>query len=127
MTPSWIDETVRAFGRQLGLSAFSLNDRRAAGARFENGFALYLEYGEGGMMVSVGLAADGSEATLRKLLALAHPEAGTGLRLRAVWFERTGEARFIARIDDRDLSATVLEQTFRTLWQAAEYFGRSVA
>ena len=128
MIASWIAETVRAFGRQLGLSAFALNDRGAAGVRFENGRALYLEYGEGGLMVSVGLAADASADTMRKLLTRAHPAAQTaGLKMRAVWLEKAGEARFVARLDERDLTAAGLEQAFRALWQAADVFGRSVA
>ena len=126
--PSWIAETLRAFGRQLGLSAFALNDRGAAGVRFENGRALYLEYGEGGLMVSVGLAADASADTMRKLLTRAHPAAQTaGLKMRAVWLEKAGEARFVAWIGERDLTATGLVQAFRTLWQAADAFGRAVA
>lgn len=128
MIASWIAETVRAFGRQLGLSAFALNDRGAAGVRFENGRALYLEYGAGGLMVSVGLAADASADTMRKLLTRAHPAAQTaGLKMRAVWLEKAGEARFVTRLDERDLTAAGLEQAFRALWQAADVFGRSVA
>lgn len=126
--PSWIAETLRAFGRQLGLSAFALNDRGAAGVRFENGRALYLEYGEGGLMVSVGLAADASADTMRRLLTRAHPAAqAAGLKIRAVRLEKTGEARFVTRLDERDLTAAGLEQAFRALWQAADVFGRSVA
>lgn len=128
MIASWIAETVRAFGRQLGLSAFALNDRGAAGVRFENGRALYLEYGEGGLMVSVGLAADASADTMRRLLTRAHPAAqAAGLKIRAVRLEKTGEARFVTRLDERDLTAAGLEQAFRALWQAADVFGRSVA
>ena len=128
MIASWIAETVRAFGRSLGLSSFALNERGAAGVRFENGRALYLECGEGALMVSVGLAADPSADTMRRLLARAHPAAqATGFRVRAVWLEKAGEARFVARLDERDLTAAGLDQAFRALWAAADYFGRAVA
>lgn len=117
MIASWIAETVRAFGRSLGLSSFALNDCGAAGVRFENGRALYLEYGEGGLMVSVGLAADASADTMRRLLTRAHPAAqAAGLKIRAVRLEKTGEARFVTRLDERDLTAAGLEQAFRALW-----------
>ena len=35
MTPDWLNNTVRAFGRQLGLKEFAMNERGAAGVRFE--------------------------------------------------------------------------------------------
>lgn len=60
MIASWIAETVRAFGRSLGLKDFALNERGAAGVRFENGRGLYLEGGDAGLMVSVGVPSDPS-------------------------------------------------------------------
>lgn len=128
MIASWIAETVRAFGRSLGLRDFALNERGAAGVRFENGRALYLEGGDDGLMVSVGVPADPSAETMKRLLSRAHHAARTdGLRVRCVWAEKSGEARFVTRIDARDLTATGLEQAFRALWQEAEVFGRAAA
>lgn len=128
MTAAWIVETVRAFGRSLGLKDFALNERGAAGVRFENGRALYLEGGDAGLMVSVGAPADPAAETMKRLLARAHYAARTdGLRVRGVWMEKAGEARFVTRIDARDLTATGLEQAFRGLWQEAEDFGRATA
>lgn len=124
--PSWIAETVLAFGRQLGLSSFALNERGAAGVRFENGRALYLEGGADGLMISVGLAADASADTMRRLLTSAHPAAQTpGIKVRAVRLGKTGEMRFVARLGERDLTTTGLEQTFHVLWQVADTFERA--
>lgn len=128
MIASWIADTVRAFGRSLGLKDFALNERGAAGVRFENGRGLYLEGGDAGLMVSVGVPSDPSAETMKRLLARAHYAARTdGLRVRAVWVEKAGEARFVTRIDARDLTATGLEQAFRALWQEAEVFGRAAS
>lgn len=128
MIASWIAETVRAFGRSLGLKDFALNERGAAGVRFENGRGLYLEGGDAGLMVSVGVPSDPSAETMKRLLARAHYAARTdGLRVRAVWVEKAGEARFVTRVDARDLTATSLEQAFRALWQEAEVFGRAAS
>ena len=128
MIASWIAETVRAFGRSLGLKDFALNERGAAGVRFENGRGLYLEGGDAGLMVSVGVPSDPSAETMKRLLARAHYAARTdGLRVRAVWVEKAGEARFVTRVDARDLTATSLEQAFRALWQEAEAFGRAAS
>ena len=128
MIASWIAETVRAFGRSLGLKDFALNERGAAGVRFENGRGLYLEGGDAGLMVSVGVPSDPSAETMKRLLARAHYAARTdGLRVRAVYVEKAGEARFVTRVDARDLTATSLEQAFRALWQEAEAFGRAAS
>lgn len=128
MIASWIAETVRAFGRSLGLKDFALNERGAAGVRFENGRGLYLEGGDAGLMVSVGVPSDPSAETMKRLLARAHYAARTdGLRVRAVYVEKAGEARFVTRVDARDLTATSLEQAFRALWQEAEVFGRAAS
>lgn len=127
MRPDWLDETVRAFGRQMGLQAFALNERGAAGVRFENGVALRLEYAEGALLLSAGVAADESERTLKALLAGAHPGARTGVRLRAVRVARDGEARFVARLAEREVTLTALEGAFQALWQAVDRFRRAIA
>ena len=126
MTPEWVNETVRAFGRQLQFENLELNERGAAGIRFENGLSFYLEYADGAMQMSAGFAADETAATLKNLLAGVHPSARTGgVRLRAVRFERTGEARFVARLTDRELTPTAMEAAFHALWEAADYQRRA--
>jgi len=128
MTPDWVNEAVRAFGRQMGLNKFVLNDRGAAGCRFENGIALYLEYTDGALMMSAGLVTDESTATMKRLLAGSHFSARTsGVRLRAVRFAKTGESRYVARLADRELTPTALEAVFRALWQAVDYLKGALA
>jgi len=126
--PDWVNEAVRAFGRQMGLKGFALNDRGAAGLRFENGVLLGLEYVEDALMMSAGLVTDASAATMKRFLAGAHPSARTGgVRLRAVRLAKTGESRYVARLADRELTPTVLEATFRALWQAVDYLKGALA
>lgn len=127
MTPDWLNETVRGFGRQMGLSNFALNERGAAGVRFENGLALRFEYAEGALLVSMGVAADASDRTMRRLLATVHPSARQPVRMRAVWMARADEARFVSRLSERDVTVTSLEGVFRALWQTAETFRRALA
>lgn len=127
MISSWINDAVRAFGRQMGLNGFELNERGAAGVRFENGIALYLEYADGALMMSAGVACDSSANAMKKLLAAVHPGARNDVRFRAVRMERAGEARFVARLGERDITTAVLEETFRALWQTVDYFRRAVS
>jgi len=128
MTPDWVNEAVRAFGRQMGLKAFVLNGCGAAGCRFANGIALHLEYADGAMMMSAGLVTDDSAATMRRFLAGAHPSARRGgVRFRAVRLARTGESRYVVRLEDRELTPTALEAAFRALWQAVDYLKGALA
>jgi len=128
MTAEWVNGTVQAFGSQMGLSNLSLNERGAAGFRFENGIAVHLEYAEGALMMSAGIQTDDSARTMKRFLAGVHPSARTGgVRLRAVRLAKTGESRYVARLTDRDLTPTALEEAFGALWQAADYLKGALA
>ena len=129
MTPIWIDETVAAFGRQMGLSHFALNDRGAAGVVFENGMSFRLERTDDAMIASVQMAAPGSDEAIRKVLIEAHPEMQTkgGGIVRAACLLRTGETVLALRIEEREISVVSLEQAFNRLWERALELGRSMA
>lgn len=124
MTPVWLNDIVRDFGRQMGLRQFALNDRGAAGLVFENGMRLRLEYAVESIMLSIGLEVDVNDMSMRKLLQLAHPSMRSAEKIRA--FLLGNESRFAVRIPEREVSVARLEEIFRGLWQIAEIYRRAV-
>ncbi len=127
MTPDWLNDAVRAFGRQMGLSAFALNDRGAAGVRFENGLSFRLEYAQESLMVFMGVPTDPSDAVLKRLFVAVHPSAQRSARIRAAYLSRAGEAVYAIRLPERDVNVTSLETAFRELWRAADALRRTVS
>ena len=125
--PVWIEEAVRAFGRQMGLGSFALNERGAAGVRFENGVALRLEYSMESLVMTAGVAMEPRAESLRRLLTGAHPAAVPGVGVRAAWMARSGEGVYIVRIDERRVDVSAMEAAFRVVWQLASGLGRSLA
>jgi len=124
MTPGWLSDVVRAFGRQLGLKTLALNERGTAGVRFENGRELRFEYSQGRLAVMVTLPVTVSGELARHVLAAAHPDARRGLRLRSGLFEKEGCAFFHATLAEREVAVDALERVFRELWSAAATVGR---
>ena len=127
MTPEWLNDVVRAFGRQMGLPRFELNDRGAAALRFENGVSLRIEYANEALAVTAGVPFEPDARALKRLLLAVHPDAVRGRAMRAGWFARTGEAFLSCRIGERDASVTELEAVFRQVWSAAEQLRRAVS
>lgn len=125
MSSAWVNDTVRGFGRQLGLETLALNDRGAAGINFENGLSLRFEHVAGAMMVIVKLGVNSGEA-VRRALAEAHPAAsdGRGPEIRAACTPGTDEAFLAIRIAERELGVSTLESAFRRLWDRAERLRR---
>lgn len=127
MTPDWLNDAVRAFGRQMGLQSFALNDRGAAGVRFENGLSLRLEYAQESLVMTMGVPTEPSDAALKRLLVAAHPSAQRGMRIRAAYLSRAGEAIYAIRLPERDVNVTALEAAFRELWRVVDALRRSVS
>ena len=127
MISSWINDAVRAFGRQMGLNGFELNERGAAGVRFENGIALYLEYADGALMMSAGVPVDADPDTMRRLLVSSHPSAARTVRLRTGYLSKSGEAIFTLRLAEREVTVSSLESAFRVLWAAADRLRRAAS
>lgn len=125
MSPTWVEDAVRGFGRLLGLETLALNERGVAGVNFENGFSLRLESVKGAMMVMLKTGLITDEA-VRAVLAEAHPSAadGKGPELRAACSTATGEALLVIRLSERELGASALEAAFRRLWDRAERLRR---
>ena len=126
MTPTWLNEIVVGFGRQLGLERFELNDHGVAGLRVENGLSVRLEYAQESLLMMVGVAVPPSAATMTRLLALVHPDARRQPPMRACYLARTGEAVYAVRVPEREVTVTQLEAVFRSLWTVAEQFRRAV-
>ena len=126
MSPGWLNDIVRAFGRQMGLRQFALDDRGVAGVRFETGLALRFEYARESLMVTAGVPMAASADGLRRLLQAAHPAVRRPV-VRAAYLARTGEGLFVVRLPERDVSVTALEAVFNRLWEAAETLRRSVS
>lgn len=128
MTPTWFNDVVTAFGRQMALTRFALNERGVAGVRFENGLTLRFEYADEALLVSMGVAAGDDPATLRHLLEAVHPAAQRGgMRLRAAYLAKRGEAVYAVRLAERGVTVAALGEVFQALWQAADRLRRSVS
>jgi len=129
MTPGWLDNTVRAFGRQLGLNSFAMNERGAAGVRFENGLSLVLEYAAESLLVSVRVPLAPSGDNMKRLLSDSHYAMRTGLpmHVRTAYLARTGEAMYVARIGERLVNVSAIEGAFRAMWEMAIRLGRAAA
>lgn len=125
--PDWLNEAVRAFGRQMGLGSFALSERGTAGVRFENGVSLRLEYAEGALMMFAGVAMEPRSELLRRLFTGSHFASGSPLPVRAAYLERGGEGLYVVRLDERRVDVSSLEAAFRVLWQLAVSLGRAVS
>lgn len=120
--PVWLQDAVGSFGRRLGLSSLTLNERGVAAVRFENGAALRLERAPGSLCVSVAFPCASDPATLARLLALAHPDNRTAFPIRAARLPRTGEGILVARLAERAVTPTALDTVFSGLWTLANGF-----
>ena len=127
MTPDWLNDIVRAFGRQMGLERFELNERNAAGVRFENGLSFRLEYAHESLVMLAGFAALPQGDVLKRVLMSVHPDMRQQPPLRAGYLSRTGEVVFMVRLYERDVTVTALETVFRQLWNVVDQVRRAVA
>ena len=123
MAPSWIEAAVRDFGRAAGLNDLSLNKRGTAAMRFENGMGLRFEYVEGEFVVAATVAVPAEAAVVRRILGFAHPEARFGVRVRAGYLARHGQAVFAVRLAAQDVTQPVINLAFGALWRIAEEMG----
>ena len=128
MTPEWLNDTVRGFGRQLGLRTLELNDAGVAGVAFENGLSLRLEYARNALTMYVSLAVQPSGDDVRAFLAEAHFAVGDdrGAAIRAGCLSSTGEPFLAARIAEREANVVAMESVFRRLWERAERLRRMI-
>jgi len=125
MRPDWLNDIVRAFGRQMGLKTFAMNEAGSAGVRFENGRELRLEYASGYLAMLVTMPAVHEAETAKRVLAQAHPAARRPVRVRSGFFAKEARAFFMARLSERDVTVDALERLFRVLWEVALAAGRA--
>lgn len=121
--PNWIESVVRDFGRGAGIGDFALNSSGAAAFRFENGYSLRFEYRGDGLFVMVTVPSANDPASVRRLLAYAHPDARYGVRARACYLPKSGCAAFVARIVSTEVTLPALNAAFGALWRIAKEFG----
>lgn len=125
--PDWMNEAVQAFGRQLNLSTLALNEQGAAGLSFENGVSLRFEYTGEAMMMVAGLKADPDPESLARLLTDVHPSAPRGeYPVRAAYLSRTGELVFAAKLPERMVNVSVLQEAFTELWDRIQRLRRAI-
>lgn len=129
MSPAWLNDSVQAFGRQMGLQEFRLQENGCAGATFENGLALRFEYAQEALVMSMGVPLEATDEAMKRLLVAAHPSAAAqgGPRLRVGYLSRRGEALFALRLGEREVTVTALEAAFRMLWAAADRLRRAAS
>lgn len=118
--PGWMNGTIGDFGRAAGLSGLSLNGRGTAALRFETGVALRLEYTGAELVMAVTVP---SATEPRRLLALSHPKARHGFRIRAGVLPKTREGVLAIRLAERDVTLPQLNAAFGVLWRLAGEIG----
>ena len=118
--PDWLNDTVRALGRQMQLESFGLNEGGSAGVRFENGREFRLEYHRGALALTVTVEAPLTAEAARAVLTVAHPAVRRNARIRSGLFAKTSRAFFHARLSERDVTTDMVERVFRELWTAAD-------
>lgn len=119
--PDWLNDTIAGFGRSAGVGNFALNERGTAALRFETGAALRIEYTDGELVVAMTVPA----ADVKRLLALSHPRAPFGFKVRTGILRKTGEAVMAVRFAERDVTLPKLNVAFSLLWRLAGEMGGS--
>lgn len=127
MTNSWVNDAVSAFGRQMGLMHFALNERGTAAVRFENGIGLKFENAGDSLMVCATTAMPAEELAMKKLFVAVHPDARVPMPARALYFAKTGEGAYVVRLSDREVNVSSIEAAFRTVWTLTDTLRRAVA
>ena len=113
--PVWLNSVIGDFGRAAGIGSLSLNGRGAAALKFENGATLRLEYTGEELVVAVAVPS----AVAKRLLALSHPKARHGFRVRTGIIPKTREAVMAVRLAERDVTLPRVSAAFELLWRLA--------
>ena len=119
MVPVWMNAVIGDFGKAAGLAGLALNERGVAALKFENGAALRLEYTGDELVVAMTVPS----ADIKRLLALSHPKARYGFRMRSGIVPRTGEAVMAVRLAERDVTLPRVSGVFELLWRLAGEMG----
>ena len=117
--PVWMNAVIGDFGRAAGLGGFALKEHGAAALRFENGSSLRFEYTGTELL----MAMTKPSADVKRLLALSHPKARYGFRIRTGILAKTHEAVIAVRIAERDVTLPHVSRVFELLWRLTEEIG----
>ena len=118
--PGWLNAAIGDFGRASGLDGLSLNERGAAALRFETGVSLRFEYTGAELVMAVTVP---SVADAKRLLAISHPKARYGFRIRSGVLPRTQEDVLAIRLAERDVTLPQMNAAFGVLWRLAGEIG----
>ena len=118
--PGWMNATIGDFGRASGLDGLSLNGRGAAALQFETGVTLRLEYTGAELVMSMAVPA---VSELKRLLAISHPKARYGFRIRSRVLSRTQEGVLAIRLAERGVTLPQLNAAFGVLWRLVGEIG----
>ena len=118
--PGWMNAAISDFGRASGLDGLALNARGAAALRFETGATLRLEYTGAELVMAMTIP---ENVDLKRLLALAHPRARHGLRIRSGVLPRTQTGVIAVRLAERDVTLPQMNAAFGALWRLAREIG----
>ena len=113
--PAWIGAVISEFGKSAGIGDLALNGRGASALKFENGATLRLEYTGEELVVAVAVP----PGDVKRLLALSHPKARHGFRVRAGIIPKTREAVIAVRLAERDVTLPRVNAAFDLLWRLA--------
>ena len=127
MRAPWVESAVVEFGRHFGFTRFALNERGVAAARFENGASVALECARDALCLQVRVPMVAEGAALRKLLVAAHPGNRFAYPLRTAYLADKGQALFLVKFPERDVTETALWQVFSEMWALAKRFGGNAA
>jgi len=112
---NWIEDTLRRFGKNMGLGGLSFNEDGVCCLEMERTGELYIEQREEDVFVYLARQVPYPEASLlRKALGLVHFRNGYPLPV-AAGVKGDDRLIFVTWVDGRDFSLPVLEDAFRLL------------
>ncbi len=117
--PVWMSSVIGEFGRAAKIDGLSLNAAGAAALRFETGASLRLEYTGSELVMAMTVPS----ASVKRLLAVSHPRARYGFRIRTGVLPKSGESVMAIRLAERDVTLPRLNAAFDVLWRVAGEMG----
>ena len=117
--PVWMSSVIGEFGRAAKIDGLSLNASGAAALRFETGASLRLEYTGSELVMAMTVPS----ASVKRLLAVSHPRARYGFRIRTGVLPKSGESVMAIRLAERDVTLPRLNAAFDVLWRVAGEMG----
>ena len=118
--PTWVAESVTLFGRQFGLTAWTLSSQGTAAIRFEHGVELQLELTRDRLYLSLLRACDASLNHLQRLLQTVQPQFQRDETVRTAFYPHRAMAMWVASCPVDAVTPDRLEALFNAVWTASE-------